>query len=77
MTVAIFISFTSPMVYQSQSLLYVRLGRENVRLDPTTTLGQASSITIPNSRENEINSVVEILKSRAIAEKVVDALGRS
>ncbi|MDZ4848795.1 MAG: GNVR domain-containing protein [Pirellulaceae bacterium] len=75
MTGAIYISFASPKIYQSQSLLYVRLGRENVRLDPTTTLGQASLITIPNSRESEINSVVEILKSRAIAEKVVDALG--
>lgn len=72
---AIYISFASPKIYQSQSLLYVRLGRENVRLDPTTTLGQASLITIPNSRESEINSVVEILKSRVIAEKVVDALG--
>lgn len=75
MSGAILLSVYSPKVYQSQSLLYVRLGRENVRLDPTTTLGQASVITIPNSRETEINSVVEILKSRAIAEHVVEALG--
>lgn len=72
---AVSISALSPKIYQSQSLFYVRLGRENVKLDPTTTLGQTSVITIPNSRENEINSVVEILRSRAIAEKVVDALG--
>ncbi len=72
---AILISVISPKIYQSQSLLYVRLGRENVKLDPTATLGQASVITIPNSREDEINSAVEILKSRVISEQVVDALG--
>jgi len=69
------LSLLSPKIYQSQSMLYVRLGRENVRLDPTATLGQTSVMTIPESRESEINSVVEILKSRAIAEKVVDAIG--
>ena len=30
---------------------------------------------MPQSRDNEINSVVEILQSRALLEKVVDALG--
>ncbi len=72
---AFVLCLVSPKTYQSQSLFYVRLGRENVRLDPTTTMGQASMISIPNSRESEIKSIVEILKSRAIAEKVVDALG--
>jgi uncharacterized protein involved in exopolysaccharide biosynthesis len=69
------ITLLSPKIYQSQSMLYVRLGRENVRLDPTATLGQTPVMTIPESRESEINSVVEILKSRAMAEKVVDAIG--
>jgi uncharacterized protein involved in exopolysaccharide biosynthesis len=69
------ISFLAPSVYQSQSILYVRLGRENVRLDPTATFGQASVMAIPNSRESEINTAVEILKSRTLAEKVVEALG--
>ncbi len=69
------LSFLAPSIYQSQSILYVRLGRENVRLDPTTTFGQAAVMTIPNSRESEINTAVEILKSRALAEKVVEALG--
>ncbi len=72
---AMLISLLSPAVYQSQSILYVRLGRENVRLDPTTTFGQAAVMTIPNSRESEINTAVEILQSRALAEKVVAALG--
>jgi polysaccharide biosynthesis protein PslE len=70
-------SVLMPKTYQSQSLLYVRLGRENVRLDATTTLGQPSQIAIPASRESEIKSIVGILKSRALAEKVVDAVGAS
>ncbi len=74
---AMLLSFLAPSVYQSQSILYVRLGRENVRLDPTATVGQAAVMTIPNSRESEINTAVEILKSRALAEKVVEALGPS
>ncbi|MCA9156788.1 MAG: hypothetical protein KDA72_00595 [Planctomycetales bacterium] len=72
---AMLFSFLAPSVYQSQSILYVRLGRENVRLDPTATFGQTAVMTIPNSRESEINTAVEILKSRALAEKVVEALG--
>lgn len=75
MGAAVLISFLADSVYQSQSILYVRLGRENVRLDPTATFGQAAVMTIPNSRESEINTAVEILKSRALAEKVVAALG--
>lgn len=75
MAASILISFLAASVYQSQSILYVRLGRENVRLDPTATFGQAAVMTIPNSRESEINTAVEILKSRALAEKVVEALG--
>lgn len=75
MAAAMLFSFLADSVYQSQSILYVRLGRENVKLDPTATFGQAAVMTIPNSRESELNTAVEILKSRALAEKVVDALG--
>ena len=64
-----------PKRYHSEGLLLVRLGKENSTLDPTVTMGQDPVVTIPASRENELNSVVEILKSRAIAEKVVDVLG--
>ena len=50
-------------------------GGENATLDPTATLGQSPIVTVPQSRENEINSVVEILRSRILLEKVVDSLG--
>ncbi len=64
-----------PRQYKSEGKLFVRLGRENATLDPTATLGQNPIVAIPQSREREINSVVEILHSRTLVEKVVDALG--
>ena len=62
-----------PRGYRSEAKLFVRLGRESVSLDPTATLGQ--TIAVSESRENEINSILEILKSREIAERVVDLVG--
>jgi uncharacterized protein involved in exopolysaccharide biosynthesis len=62
-----------PRSYRSEALLFVRLGRESVSLDPTATMGQ--TIAVSESRENEINSILEVLKSRDIAERVVDAVG--
>ncbi|MCE5267505.1 MAG: hypothetical protein LLG00_06425 [Planctomycetaceae bacterium] len=67
-------TFLLPKQYRSQGKLFLRLGRENATLDSTATLGQPI-VAVPQSRENEINSVVEILQSRALVEKVVDALG--
>ena len=64
-----------PKEYRSVGKLFVRLGRENAMLDPAATLGQNPIVAIPQSRENEINSVVEIMQSRALLEKVVDRLG--
>jgi polysaccharide biosynthesis protein PslE len=65
-----------PRQYRSEAKLFVRIGRENVGLDATTTLGQGSPVTsLPVSREEEINTVVAILESRGLLEKVVDAIG--
>lgn len=72
--VSVYTAF-SPRQYRSEAKLFVRLGRENVGLDATTTLGQAPPVTIPLSREEEINSVVEVLTSRSLLEKIVDSLG--
>jgi uncharacterized protein involved in exopolysaccharide biosynthesis len=66
----------APRQYRSEAKLFVRLGRENVGLDATTTLGQAPPMTsLPVSREEEINTVVAILESRGLLERVVDAIG--
>jgi uncharacterized protein involved in exopolysaccharide biosynthesis len=64
-----------PRSYRSESKLYVRLGRENMAIDPTATLGQPAIVTLNSTREDELNSLVEMFHSRVVAEKVVDAIG--
>lgn len=73
--VTVLFAIFAPRRYQSEGKLFIRLGRENAMLDATVTLGQNPTVAVPLSRENEINSEVEILRSRAIVEQVVDALG--
>ncbi|MGD9973268.1 MAG: hypothetical protein AB7S77_09430, partial [Desulfatirhabdiaceae bacterium] len=63
-----------PEIFRSEAALMVRIGRESVSLDPTATTGQIVSIG-GVSRENEINSELEILNSRELAENVVDVIG--
>jgi uncharacterized protein involved in exopolysaccharide biosynthesis len=70
---AIAIVFFWPRKYKSESKLLVRLGRETVTLDPTATTGQV--IPISMSRETEVSSVLEMLHSRVIIEKLVDEMG--
>lgn len=62
-----------PRAYVSDSKLLVRVGRESIGLDPTATTGQ--TISVYESRENEINSIVDVLSSRVVLEDVVDAIG--
>jgi uncharacterized protein involved in exopolysaccharide biosynthesis len=64
-----------PRTYRSEAKLLVRLGRENATLDPTATFGKEPIVAVPTVRETEINSAVEIVSTRALIEKVVDALG--
>ncbi len=73
MIVVILVTFLGSEVYESDAVLMVRVGRESVTLDPTAATGQI--VNIGPERENEINSETEILKSRELAEKVVDAVG--
>lgn len=60
-----------PRSYYSEARLFVRFGREN-QVDPTASGGQM--VALYESRESEINSLIEILKSRAIFDRVVDEL---
>lgn len=59
--------------YHSEARLLVRLGRETVNLDPTATIGETAQIN--RSYDWEVNSELEILRSREIAECVVDRMG--
>jgi uncharacterized protein involved in exopolysaccharide biosynthesis len=74
-TTAAGITLFIPRAYRSQAKLLIRLGRENAALDPTVTLGQAPVVAVPTSREDDINSALEILTSRFLLERVVDAIG--
>lgn len=66
-------TLTAAKIYQSEAKLLVRLGRESVALDPTATTGPM--VPVVSSRESEIQTELEILKSHRIAERVADSLG--
>lgn len=61
-----------PPRYASEAKLFVRLGRESVAVDPTVTAGQA--ISLNDTRQAEINSILDMLRSRALLEQVVDRI---
>jgi uncharacterized protein involved in exopolysaccharide biosynthesis len=63
----------APRIYKSEAKIMLRLGRENVALDPTVPAGPI--LSIGQTRESELKSEIEILTSRDLIEKVVDAIG--
>src|SRR6185369_688 len=71
MIVVIAATFLMPEKFESEAKLLVRLGRESVTLDPTASTGQVVSVS--QSRNNEINSELEILSSPELAQGVIDA----
>ena len=77
MAISVMIAFSMACTYRSQAQLLMRVGRENVTVDPGASPGQVPTTSVPPSLENEINSEIVLLKSQIIAEKVVDALGPS
>ena len=64
-----------PRSYESVAKLMIRVGRESVSLDPTATTSE--TLMLQKSQEEEINSALDVLSSRHLAEKVVDNLGPS
>jgi uncharacterized protein involved in exopolysaccharide biosynthesis len=73
MTAVVGLLIFFPRTYSSEARLFVRLGKESVSLDPTATLGQ--TVAVNESRESEINSELEMLRSRVLLEDVVEHLG--
>lgn len=61
-----------PRSYYSEARLYVKFGRDH-QIDPIATGGQM--ISVYETRENEINTLIENFKSRAILDRVVEELG--
>ena len=48
-----------PRSYESEAMIFVKLGRETVSLDPTAATG--SRVSVLESRDNEINSIRDML----------------
>lgn len=65
----------APREYRSEAQLYLGIGRESA-LDPTVTTGGAV-VAVRDAREAEITSAVVMLRSRALAEEVVNELGEA
>jgi uncharacterized protein involved in exopolysaccharide biosynthesis len=63
-----------PREYRSEAKLWIKIGRENSRLDPTASTGETISIQ-ETDREDEIKSVIDIMGSRVVVEGTVDLLG--
>lgn len=75
MAAAVALVIVLPRKYQSEARLMVRLGRASMTLDPTVTTGQVASVQ--ESRENELNSAVDVLQSRMLQERVAKQVGPS
>lgn len=64
-------TFITPEIYRSEAKILIRLGRESLALDPTV---DGPTVSLSQSRQNEVNSELAIIKSRLLAEQVVDAI---
>lgn len=62
-----------PRTYESAAKLQLLVGRESVGLDPSSTTTQ--TLLMQKTMEEDVNSALEILGSRDIAQRVVAELG--
>jgi uncharacterized protein involved in exopolysaccharide biosynthesis len=63
----------APRKYRSEARLFLQVGRESVRLDPTATTGKTIALQQPG-RDSEVATAIEVLHGRAILEATVDRL---
>jgi uncharacterized protein involved in exopolysaccharide biosynthesis len=68
------VTFLMSPIYQASSQLLVKFGRENV-YSPANITATGSQVLFDLSKEDRINSEVEILKGRNLIKKVVSDLG--
>ena len=61
-----------PREYGSDGKLFVQVGRSSVGAGPTTS---AATVSLQDSRETEVKTVVDLMASRELAAKVVDIVG--
>lgn len=63
--------FTLPHQFESDAMLFVRIGWENASLDPTGNKGEAAAAA---TCESEISTMIEHLRSRQILEKAMNVV---
>ncbi len=63
-----------PRTYRSEAKIWLKIGRENSKLDPSAATGETISVQ-ETDREDEIESVVDIIGSRGVATGTVEKLG--
>lgn len=73
MGLATLVLLYAPRTYRSEARLFLQVGRESVRLDPTATTGKTIALQ-QSGRDNEIATAIEVFKSRAIVEMAVNEL---
>lgn len=61
-------------VFESEASMIVRLGRESAGLDPTATTSEITPIY--ETREQELNSALEVMQSRKLLEAVISIIGQ-
>ena len=64
-----------PRAYVSEAKLNVAVGRENATIDPTASAGGQTIGLNDNGRENELNTALDVLGSRAVMEYVATQIG--
>ena len=70
---AALVIYFAPRTYRSEARLFLQVGRESIRLDPTATTGQTIALQ-QSGRDNEVATSLEVLRSRSIVEQAVDRL---
>ena len=65
--------FLLPVKYDSDAQLLVRLGRNTLSSDPTSSI--TPTVSVQETRVSQVNSVKEMLQSRALAEQIVNQVG--
>jgi uncharacterized protein involved in exopolysaccharide biosynthesis len=68
-------SFLMSPTYEASSKILLKFGRENVYSPPTPGSGGSAPVLLDPSREERINSEVEMLQGRSILEKVIHDIG--
>jgi uncharacterized protein involved in exopolysaccharide biosynthesis len=64
-------SFVIPPTFEAKAQILVKIGRENFYVPPNATNGQI----INYNQDDYVNSEIELLKSRSLAEKVIEDIG--